>query len=582
MHIHLKKLYSEPATFDPLVFHDGVNIILGERSEEGNQERKQNGVGKSLVIEFLRFALLAEFSKNRVSRIPKGVLPEDTVIILEATINGSFIQIRRSILHHENVELIVDGTKSYKGSRLDIQQELQNILFSDITGSNTSLRALLAILMREELSNFQDILTPYNPKNKIPADLRPHLMFLGIPSGAIAEMQSAIRELETKEATKRDLKKRLLEGDANKIEDIPAMLSEERQSSSKIDAALKSLQADPAFESAEEELAGLERDLNSLRAQRRALTYRIKQIESIPLAEQVTARDMKSLFDGIKDSLGEFVEKSFEEVRAFQHKIEAYQYSLRKNELKDLYRERTNTSQDIASKSHSHGALVQKVDKKGILKELEIGYDLARKKSEDYYISQERYNRYEDTLRDIEELKIQRSSAIQTLRTNIDHTKETLKMLNETIVDYHQFIQNSARAALSFTYAKSASAKRPVGLHFSAQDDGSKSVNMIKVFIYDLALMLSPATSRNHPGLLIHDNILEVDQDTIEKSLNLLGKLHSEDKESFQYIITLNSDKVMSEESLKNLTVDIDSLKIASLTKDSQFLKRRYEEVSKT
>lgn len=152
------------------------------------------------------------------------------------------------------------------------------------------------------------------------------------------------------------------------------------------------------------------------------------------------------------------------------------------------------------------------------------------------------------------------------LRTNIDHAKETLNMLNETIVAYHQFIQNSARAALSLTYAKSTRAKHPVGLNFSAQDDGSKSVNMIKVFIYDLAMMLSPATSRNHPGFLVHDNILEVDQDTIERSLNLLGKLHSEDKESFQYIITLNSDKVMSEESLENLTVDIDSLKIASLT----------------
>ncbi len=581
MHIHLKKLYSEPATFDPLVFHDGVNIILGERSEEGNQERKQNGVGKSLAIEFLRFALLADFSKNRVSRIPQGVLPEQTVIILEASINGSTIQIRRSILNHEDVELIVDGVNTFKGAPAEIKQELQNIIFADIVGAHSSLRALLAILIRDELSNFQDILSPYSPKEKVPADLSPHLMLLGIPAGAIAEMQSAIRELDTKEATKRDLKKRLLEGDVNKIEDIPAILSEEKQSSSKIDIALKSLQADPAFESAEEELASLERDLNSLRAQRRALTYRIKQIESIPLAEQVSAKDMKSLFDGIKESLGQFVEKSFEEVRAFQHKIESYQYSLRKSELKDLYKERTNASQEIASKSHSHGSLVQKVDKKGILKELEIGYDLARQKSEDYYIKQERYNRYEDTLRDIEELKIQRSSAIQTLRTNIDNAKETLEVLNETIVIYHQFIQNSARAALSFTYAKNSTAKRPVGLLFSAQDDGSKSVNMVKVFIYDLALMLNPATSKNHPGFLVHDNILEVDQDTIEKSLNLLGKLHSGEKESFQYIITLNSDKVSSEESIQNLTVDIDSLKIASLTKSSQFLKKRYEEKSK-
>jgi len=579
MPIVLKKLYSEPETFKPLVFHAGVNIIMGERSEEGDQARKQNGVGKSLSIEFLRFALLADFAKNRVSRIPEGVLPDETVIILEATVNGSEIQLRRSIKQPDQAELRINGNSPMLDSRKIIQQEFQKLFFANIDNGNTSLRSLLAILMRDERSNFQDILSPYSPKEKIPENLSPHLMLMGIPAAAMTEMQKAISDLKTKMAAKRDLNKRLLEKkNISKIDDIPAVLSEEKEASSKIDVALKSLQADPAFEDAEEELSSLERDLKSLRAKRRSLTYRIQQIESIPLAEQVTANDMKTLFNNIKESLGELVERSFEEARDFQKKIEAYQNTLRQGELKDLQIDRVDIHKDITEKSYRYSELTERVDRNGVLKELKIGYDLASSKSEDYYMLKEQYNRYQDTLREIEELKLLRSSAIQDLRTNIDNAQNTLELLNQTIVKYHRYIQGSAKAALSFTYSTSQTANRPVGLKFTAQDDGSKSVNMVKVFIYDLALMLSPATRDNHPGLLVHDNILEVDQDTIEKTLNLLGDLHSEEKASFQYILTLNSDKVMSAESQKNLTADLEPLKIANLTKNNQFLKKRYEE----
>lgn len=579
MRLKLIQLRSEPSSFKPLSFHDGVNIIMGERSENGEQDRKQNGVGKTMTVEFLRFALLAEFSKTRVSRIPDGILPEGTVIILDLVVNGEEMQIRRSIAEHDQPVLKRNGNETTFDSRLAAQEEITNCLFASDNNNQCSLRALLAILIRDERSGFQNILNPYDLSEKVPEDLRPHLTIMGISSSPFTEMTTAIASLASKQTAVRELKKTLLAGQVKKLEDIPVILNAEKSASTKIDAALKVLQADPAFESAEEELCTLERELRSQRAKRRALTFRIQQIESIPLAEQVSARDMRELFDGINDSLGEFVEKSFQQAREFQSKIEAYQFTLRKEELENLQKERATLSSSITRLSQRHGALAESVDREGVLKELEIGYDLAQKRSEDYYILKERYQQHQQFSQEIEELKIQRSTAIQSLRQNIDEAKETLNALNETIVSYHQAIQNSARAALNFTYSTSSTAKRPIGLNFKAQDDGSKSVNMVKVFIYDMALILNPSTRDNHPSLLIHDNILEVDQDTTEKILNHLGAIHKEDAKSFQYILTLNSDKVENAEAKENLSIDLDNLKIASLTKNTQFLGKRYEEV---
>lgn len=57
--IRINRLYSENHIFEDIVFHDGVNIILGEKYDDSLvRGRKTNGVGKSMSIEFLDFCFL--------------------------------------------------------------------------------------------------------------------------------------------------------------------------------------------------------------------------------------------------------------------------------------------------------------------------------------------------------------------------------------------------------------------------------------------------------------------------------------------------------------------------------------------
>ena len=57
--IRINKLSSENNIFDEIIFHDGVNLILGEKYDDSiSQGRKTNGVGKSMSIEFLGFGLI--------------------------------------------------------------------------------------------------------------------------------------------------------------------------------------------------------------------------------------------------------------------------------------------------------------------------------------------------------------------------------------------------------------------------------------------------------------------------------------------------------------------------------------------
>ncbi len=49
MMLRLHRLWSEPRCFEPITFGSGINLILGEKTDAGQQQgRKVNGVGKSL------------------------------------------------------------------------------------------------------------------------------------------------------------------------------------------------------------------------------------------------------------------------------------------------------------------------------------------------------------------------------------------------------------------------------------------------------------------------------------------------------------------------------------------------------
>ena len=82
----INKLYcGDSEFFDDIEFHEGFNIILGERSDVS---KKRNGVGKTIAIEFINFTLLKDFDKSRLSKLPKVIIKDSPLIMLDITING--------------------------------------------------------------------------------------------------------------------------------------------------------------------------------------------------------------------------------------------------------------------------------------------------------------------------------------------------------------------------------------------------------------------------------------------------------------------------------------------------------------
>ncbi|UGX92243.1 hypothetical protein G6321_00042085 [Bradyrhizobium barranii subsp. barranii] len=80
-------------------------MILGESDDTSS---KNNGVGKSLCIEFLNFALLKRKAESRVAKIPKASFDPRTLICVDFELNGVRYTIKRSLEESEHPRIVVD------------------------------------------------------------------------------------------------------------------------------------------------------------------------------------------------------------------------------------------------------------------------------------------------------------------------------------------------------------------------------------------------------------------------------------------------------------------------------------------
>lgn len=582
MKLRLNKLHSEPNVFTPVIFQSGVNLILGEKVDDGtSQGRKVNGVGKSLCIEFIHFALLRGYEATRVARIPPGVLPDDLVVILELSINDEPVQIRRRPAEPDEPVITYGGKTQTFASLVDGSRFLEELLFRDLpVGGSVSFRSLLSLLMRDESSEFIDIASTHAASSRIPPDPAPHLFLLGIDLDAYYGLLECIKSLSEQTALLKKLKSELTEHQTKTVGDVAAELNQEKRDVELIDEGLAALEAEPAYALIEKELNELESKLADLRSRRKAIAYQMDQIRSLPQPEVIDETDVAIIYNRVKAGLGDLVTKSLRQAQEFKEQIASFQRSLMKDEMERLKPEHEKLGKLIRELSQHHGEMMRQIDQKGAMQELRVGLTQAVAKRESFVRREAAYQQLKIAESTRDDLRLQRELAIATLRKRLSEAADIQQVMDKTVGDIHERIMGTRQTSFHLHLEAGAQRKHPLELELRVPDDGSHSVERTKVFVYDAALLFAPCTQTRHPGFLLHDNIFDVDQDTLVQCLNFLHEQVQQGND-FQYILTLNREKIEIEERAKLIKGNVDDMCRAKLTKAHPFLGQRYQETSK-
>lgn len=346
----------------------------------------------------------------------------------------------------------------------------------------------------------------------------------------------------------------------------------------KLENAMQSFKTNETFDSIEAELIELENLLDQLRKQQKALRHDYDKIRRMPKPEQIDDHEIELVYNQFKSNLGNAVVKSLNEVVGFKNKVEEFQRMLVNQKAKELEKQLKEIAEQIRAVDDEYSEKIKVIDKKGVLKNLKTSLKIYEAKKDSLAHTKFLFEQYEKSDKNKKLLKLQKTQEIMKIDNEIDENRKILQSFTNTVLEIHEAIMGNKECSFNIQTVDHTKSKTPVKLNLRIYDDGSHSVDRTKVFIYDMALLFNSYTRERHPMFLVHDNIFDVDQDTLVQCLNYLCK-QEEKFQDFQYILTLNRDKIENEERRKLIRMDIDSHCVAAFTKDKKFLGRSYQEL---
>lgn len=571
--LQIKKLYSEPSVFEPIIFEEGFNLILGETTENNV---KTNGVGKSMAVEFINYALLKRHSDSRVSLIPEKDLSHDTTVCLDFELNGHNITTKRTIKDQECPILIIDGVINSYSRLSDANEHLSTLLFSDVAYENPpSFRMMMGPLMRDEGSEFKSIISCFDTNKRIPPDYTPHLFLLHIDPNPYREAKRLYTEIENISNARKKMEENITLLTNKNMSESKADLNELKNQVDRIQSDINRLENIEGYDLVKDEIIDIENQLEQERSRQGVLKSELSKIKLFRGDNYIDGQEVADLYNQFKEGLGDLIKRELDEVMTFKKKIDDFQRSIIDDRRTSIEEEIKVFEESIASLNRLYKEKVSLLDQEGLLVSLKQTIAIHGKKIEEFSALSSFIQKYTDYDDEHKLKKRNRESEIYLLDSYVNNSKKIIESFERTILDMHDYIFGNRRSSFEVDVSKR---KEILKFELRTDSDGSHSINREKVFLYDFALLTNEETSKNHPKFLVHDNIFDVDQDTLIKSINYIGE-NIDLLNGKQYILTINSDK-FSNSDLESLSINLADYSRATFTKENRFLKMQYQELS--
>ncbi|MGI2797020.1 DUF2326 domain-containing protein [Photobacterium damselae] len=561
----INKLYcSDGIFFDEIEFKAGFNVILGESSDIS---QKRNGVGKSISIEFINFALLKDFDKSRLKSLPQDIINVSSPIFLDIDINGKPITIKRDLKNPCYVT-IYDGLIVKRFDLIDAKKYLLSKFEFKNDNLYSSFRDLLNPLTRDERCEFKSIPDYSDTNIKVPVDYKVHLFYLGIDNDHLHSAMMIKDDINSDTSIRTKTKNQVenLLGKSIKEARVELnKLSEERDELNN----LVSNNDYRIFDILDEDYQNINSELKSIRIKMSSLRLKINQAKDMVRKQDVDVDTIKIVYEKVRAGLGESISRNLQEVINFKNTIDSYTNNIVKTKVE-------NIKNELSCLNERRIYLISEREKFNIEKS-DIEYDMKEAIGK-LAIKNEIILELKGYLKKIDQLdmsikkkKINLDQERLNIELQIDGCSKIISSFESLVLDAHKnlFDDYSASFAISVNNRKEI-----ISFDLRIKEDGGHSNERAKVFIYDFSLLTHRECFSNHLGFLIHDNIFDNDDDTFQKALNYIDKKLF-DVEDKQYILTLNSDKLTG----IDLDFDLNEYVRASFTKEDKFLKRDYEEV---
>lgn len=552
----IHSITSDLASFKPLRFGPGLNILLADKSEGATDRQSRNGAGKTSFVELIHFLFGAKADKDSIFR-------SDTLVPwtfeTRVDVGGSVTDVARSGSKPSRIRLQGDASSWPIQPTLDARTGaliLSNEQWRALLGSvffglpaepesgegdrlrfGPTFRSLFSYFVRRQ--NAGGFIAPTQQSNKQQAwDQQVAISYL---LGLDARIPQEFQEIRTREKAMTELRKAAREGGLGRYfgtaADLRTRVTIAEARARRLREQVASFRVVPAYSEMEREASTITRDISTLNNENTIDRELILQLQDALTSEQPPAiANLDRLYREAGIVLPGTVGRRFEEVAQFHEAIVRNRRSHLTSEIqaaeariaeRDRERERLDgRRQQLMGILRSGGAL------------------------EHYAHLQEETGRAEA---DAEGLRQRLVTAEQIESTKAELDIERARLLKALQDDLHERSTVIAEAILVFEELSNALYENAGSLTISATLNGptvdvridaqrSKGITNMQIFCFDL-MLADLATRRGFgPGFLVHDSHLfdGVDERQVAKALQL-GADHAA-AVGYQYIVTMNSD----------------------------------------
>ena len=542
----LQKVSANDSRFKTLLFHDGMNIVTADRTQESEDNDSRNGAGKTSLARILRYLLGGNMTRGNPLKVEAL---KDFTFSADFTLPEGRFYVERPmhpmtrIVINEKEETI-DTWKALVGRAYSLTEEI----------SRPTLGELVSQTIRTDFSN--------------PIKTDPHDsdwqdgVRLGYLLGLSPYKLNAVKSVKALKKNQKNIKKAIKDGALPGISldegTIRSKLINAEKQRDRMSNELKHFKVDEQYRDHQEkadELSQQIRDLNeevlSLKKRKDGLEKAMKDnLNEKNRFDRDRESQVQQLYAEMKVVLPNAIFQRYEDVLAFNKSVVRNRKIFLDSELRSVLEQLEKDSNKIACLDTQRASIMEILNT-GIALETFQKAQQKVQKLEDQIIRLKKELELATNLNANHiELKRKAADAQAELHNDIN-SQENRKREEDVISRFTELgneIYRDREANLSIVDATDGQ----LSVTPSIIGDASAGIKQVEMFLLDMVFLTNAMELGRSPRFIFHDSRLfdSMDSRQLGSCLNIGARLA--DKIGFQYVVTVNSDNLRNAEGFEN------------------------------
>lgn len=546
----LRRISSNFASFQPVSFGPGFNVILAEMAPGASDRHSRNARGKTTLIQAINYCLGGTLAK---SMVPLGAAGWS--FSLELDLFGSTLTATRKLKGGNKLRLeypaeLVGTLRPYVDENSAITVEDWKFLLGlglfalDRVGAagdrGISPRTLLSYVVRTDAVKDPLKIIPQQPA----WSSREHVAYLlNLNWELVRDLSRLEEDSDTYKAIARATKHNLLPRALRPEPELMLELVEAQRNLAELNSRVQGFQVvddpDGLIVRADRVTEELKELRNEALVDRRMIELYSESIESEQESEDVGVGDaVAELYGEMQRAFSPEALQSFEKVEAFHRQVIGNRRRFLSSELERLRVRQAERDEEIRELTGSRNSILAVLDAGGALEELSALQNECTQAAARVTEVEAALSNVRDLAEAQEGVRVQKAQLRQETARDLSSNRQKL---DSVATRFDRMMQDLYGVGGVLTAEVD-----DLGFKFTIRVSTSASggVTRMQLLCFDLTLMAEGAGENHHPGFLIHDSVVfdGVDPRQVAAGLSLVRETVGQ--VGGQYICTMNSNDV--------------------------------------